>query len=170
MATPFTSFVVKQAFGIAALNAGINAAYTFYLWRPLTPLTLFGEHGVGIDLSTTPAVIGFLSTILGTASLRKQLTDGRVTVGALLRAPALLHFLPTGVAVRSALIALVCGLLLGAPLYAALRMNASALLSLGEAIGAKVAITIVYSLMIVPAVIAAALADTQRRGRSVATV
>lgn len=44
-----------------------------------------------------------------------------------------------------------------------LRLDGDAVLTLAEAIGGKVAITIVLSLIIVPFVIAGALADTQRQ-------
>jgi hypothetical protein len=49
MTIPFKKFVVIEAIGIAAFNAGINAFYTWYLWRSHDPLTLFGENAIAFD-------------------------------------------------------------------------------------------------------------------------
>lgn len=166
--TTYTRFVIKEAALIAAFNAGVNALYTWWLWRLLDPLTLFAENGVGLDLATTPVFIGFVSTLLGTASLRRRLADGRVAAGT--RAPPALRLLPRSIAARSAVMAVGCGLALGSPLWTVLQLDANAALTLAEAIGTKVAITIALSLVIVPVVIATALADVQREDARVATV
>ncbi len=76
MPTPFRSYVVKDALLIAAMNAAINAAYTWSLWRHATPLRLLGPEGIATDLATTPVVIALLSALLGTAVARRKLAGG----------------------------------------------------------------------------------------------
>lgn len=162
MTVSFRKFVAAQALGIAALNAGINALYTWWLWRSQNPLTLFGLHGVGTDLATTPMVIAFLSTLLGTAAIRGKLADGRVS-GPTTPAHALLGLAPEHVLLRSIVLAVACGALLSMPLLLGIVASGVDEVSLVQASLAKVAITVVMSLAIVPLVIHCALADVQMR-------
>lgn len=164
MPTPFGSYVVKDALLIAALNAAINAAYTWYLWRHAEPLRLFGPGGIAVDLATTPVVIALLSALLGTAVARRKLGDGRVAVGPGTHAPGVLRLLPRGVIARSVTLAAAAVVLLALPLLGLLPSWGDGALTLGAAVGTKVAITVAMSLLIVPVVIWAALADAQRLG------
>ncbi len=75
MPTPFRSYLARDAL-LAAANAAINAACTWYLWRHDKPLRLLGPDVVVADLATTPMVIALLSALLGTATARRKLGDG----------------------------------------------------------------------------------------------
>lgn len=161
MPTLFGSYVVKDALLIAALNAAINAAYTWYLWRHAEPLRLFGPGGIAVDLATTPVVIALLSTLLGTTVARRKLEDGRVAVRPGICAPSVLHRLPQSVIARSATLAAAAVVLLALPLLGLLPSWGDGAMTLGAAVGTKVAITVAMSLLIVPVVIWAALADAQ---------
>lgn len=162
MAIPFNRFVASQALGIAAFNAGMNALYTWWLWRSQNPLTLFGLHGVGTDLATTPMFIAFLSTLLGTAAVRAKLADGRVAQPAT-RASVLLALAPEHVLFRSIALAVACGAFLATPLLLLLAASGVGEVTLVQTSLAKVAITVAMSLAIVPVVIHCALADVQRK-------
>lgn len=72
------------------------------------------------------------------------------------------RLLPRGILLRSAVVGLLMGLVFGLPLLLALRASGTDTLTLAEALGTKVAITLAHSLVIVPFVIWAALADVQR--------
>lgn len=162
MNVSFKTYVIREAILIAVLNASINGAYTWYLWRSLDLLTLFGENGVGLDLALTPVFIGVLSTLLGTHLIRQKIGDGRVVVGRHTRAHPVLHLLPQGILARSLLMGLACGLLLGVPLWLGLQASSLGSMSHLAAYGAKVTITVALSLVIVPMVVFCALADIQR--------
>lgn len=162
MPISYSRFVAREAAAVAALNAGINASYTAFLWRSLDPLTLFGANGVATDLATTPMFIAFLSTIFGTAAVRKKLSGRHVTVGKRDRAPALFQLFPSAILGRAGVLAIACGVLLAAPLWSFLLVLGDATLTLGQAVGVKVAITVLLSLVIVPIVVTAGLADVQR--------
>lgn len=161
MSRTYKQFVVKEAFAVAAFNAGINALYTSYLWRPLGDLPLLGPGGIGVDLATTPIFIGLLSILFGTAAVRRKLASGRVAIGSVRPGSALTE-LPSGIFMRSLVIGILCGLLFAAPLWLMLQVGEQALLTLGQAIGAKIVITVAFSLVIVPFVVRCGLADVQR--------
>lgn len=162
MPISYFRFAAREAVTIAVLNAGINASYTAFLWRSLDPLTPFGANGIAADLATTPMFIGFLSTIFGTAAIRKELLGGNVTVGDGDRASALFQLLPSAILARAAVLAIACGVFLAAPLWSLLLVLGDVTLTLGQAVGAKVAITVLLSLVIVPVIVTAGLADVQR--------
>lgn len=162
MSTPFKRYVVKDAVGIAILNSVMNAAYTAYLWWGQAPVALYGEHRVALDLANTPMVIALLSTLLGTAASRAKLLDGRVAVGDA-QAPEWMRWLPNGVVLRALVLAALAGVMLAMPLWGALCASGVTALPLWGAVGLKVLITVVMTLLIVPVVIFASLADAKKR-------
>lgn len=165
MSVSFNRFVATQALGIAGMNAAINASYTWALWRGLQPLTLFGENAIAFDLASTPAWIAVLSTLLGTASIRAKLRDGRVAL-PLMRAPNVPQLLPHNIVLRSAVLGGIAAAVFGLLLHLLLKASAMATLSLAGAVGLKVVITVGLSLVLVPVVILAGLADVQQRSRT----
>ena len=161
MSMSFNQFVVRDAVGVALFNAGINAFYTWWLWRSLAPLTLFDDNPIGVDLASTPVWIAMLSTLFGTAAIRGKLRDGRVTApGSSVH--RIVDMVPNGILLRSLVLGAVAGGALGLPLLMILRASAVEAISLSAAILIKVAITVPMSLVIVPLVILAGLADVQR--------
>lgn len=161
MAIPFKKFVVIEAIGIAAFNAGINALYTWHLWRSHDPLTLFGENAVAFDLASTPVWIAVLSTLLGTAFIRQKLRDGRV-VAPQMGAPLILGMLPSSIVLRALVLGAVGAVILSSPIWLMLQASTIDAISVAAAVLMKVAITVPLSLVIVPLVIHSALADVQR--------
>lgn len=161
MSVSFNRFVVTQALGIAGMNAAINASYTWALWRGLQPLTLFGENAIAFDLASTPVWIAVLSTLLGTASIRTKLRDGRVALPTM-RAPSVFQLLPDNIVLRSAVLGGLAAAFLGMLLHLVLQASAVDTLSLAAAIGLKVVITVGLSFLLVPLVILAGLADVQQ--------
>ncbi|MGV6876569.1 hypothetical protein ACUSIJ_28365 [Pseudochelatococcus sp. B33] len=167
MAISFGRFVATHAIIIAAFNAGINASYTWWLWSPRDTLPLSGADNIGIDLVATPAVIAVLSALLGTVFIRQKLRDGRVAMPGM-TLPAAFHAAPYGLLARTAAFGLVAAVMLSLPLWTMLQASGIHALLLAEALLSKVAITVVFSLLIVPLVILAALADVQREHGTVA--
>ena len=160
MPTPFRTYVAKDALFLAALNAAMNAGFAFYNWRGRAQLHLFDEMRVAIDLAFTPAIIALLATLLGTAAARAKLSDGRVEVGHV-QAPSALRLLPRGIVLRALLLAALATVSLVMPLWLTLAVSGIAALSISAALVLKVLITVVMTLLIVPLVIHAALADVQ---------
>jgi hypothetical protein len=165
MPVPFHRFVAGQALGIAALNCAMNAGYTWALWRPDDALPLFGEGGVAFDLASTPVWIAVLSTLLGSAAVRRQLRSGQVTPPAA-SAPSILAGLPTSIALRAVALGAVAAISLMLPIWLLFQASGLETLSLQAAVLTKVALTAPLTVLIVPLVILAALADVQR-GRGV---
>ena len=163
MPIPYSRFVAKEAVAVAALNAGINASYTAFLWRSLEPLTLFSANAIATDLATTPMFIGFLSTIFGTAAIRKTLSSRHVTIGESDRASARFEHLPSAILARAAVFAIACGIVLAVPLWLLFLMLGDVTLTFGQAVGVKVAITVLFSRVIVPIIVTAGLADVQHQ-------
>ena len=162
MPIPFRTYLAREAALVATFNASVNAAYTGYLWRSAEPLRLLGPDGVALDLAATPVVIAVLSTLLGTAVVRRKIRDGRIAVEPGTRAPWLLRRLPGSIPGRAAAAALGAAVLLALPLLIVLPALGDGALTLAGAVGTKVAITVVLSLLIVPTLTLAALADVQR--------
>ncbi len=161
MSTRFRQFVLTQALGIAAVNAVINASYTFWLWAGPQPLTLFGAKGVAFDLASTPTWIAVLSTLLGTASIRQKLLDGRV-VAPMMPVHALFDMVPRGIVLRAAILGASAVALLSLPMWVLLQASGMGSVDLGAAIGMKVALTVPFTFLIVPLVILMGLGDVQR--------
>lgn len=161
MSTPFHTYLLRETLLIATLNAAINAAYTWWLWRSLDPVPLTGKGGIVLDLALTPVVIAVLSVLIGTGLARRKLASGHVVVAGS-PASSLLHRFPRSVVARAGVAASVTGLLLALPLWFVLPLGGDGLLTLFGASGTKVFITVAFSLLIVPVVTLAALADVQR--------
>jgi hypothetical protein len=152
MAISFRRFVVLEATAVAAMNAGINALYTWWLWRSRGALPLNGIGGIALDLASTPVWIALLSTLLGLATIRRKLSSGSVRRPRL-QVPHVLRALPDAIVLRSIVLGAAAALTLGVPLLLALSASDAVSLSLAHAVLAKVALTIILSLAIVPIVI-----------------
>ncbi|MEO9080229.1 MAG: hypothetical protein ABI268_13085 [Rhodanobacter sp.] len=164
MSISFTRFLVVETVAITALNAGSNAAYTFWLWRGWPQIAFSGAHGIATDLALTPIFIGFLSILLGTASIRRRLGVGKVsapvTTGGITMA---FSALTRNIVLRSVIMAVVCALLLAIPIAMVLAAAGDTALSLQQAVWAKVALTIGLSLLIVPIAALTAASDSKPR-------
>lgn len=152
----WTTFLMAQAFGVAAFNTLCNAAYTAWLWRAEQVLSL---DRIGADLAMTPIWIGLLSVLLGTPFVRKALADGRMIREAKLRPHPLATRLPRNLVVRAVAVAALCGAILALPLAFVLPLLGDGWLTPGAAIGSKAVITLAFSLVVVPLVAHATLAD-----------
>lgn len=151
------TYLIAQAFGVAAFNAVCNAGYTAYLWQaPALPL-----ERIGSDLAMTPVWIGLLSVLLGTPFVRKALADGRMMEEAGLRAPRLAILLPRNLVLRAITVAALCAMLFALPLALLLPLLGDGILTQADAIGGKVILTIAFSLILVPIVAYATVADMQ---------
>jgi hypothetical protein len=151
------AYLVAQSLGVAAFNTLCNVAYTSFLWRDDPVLSL---DRIGADLAMTPIWIGLLSVLLGTPFVRKALADGRMINEARLRPHPLATMLPRNLFVRAIAIAAICALTLALPLALLLPMLGDGLVTQGGAIGSKAMITTAFSLIIVPLVAYATIADT----------
>lgn len=167
MSTTFQRFVITQSLGIATFNAGINALYTWGLWRSKSILTLFGENAIAFDLSSTSGWIAFLSTLLGTGAIRSKLRDGRVAAPRM-RSTVPFDMLPRNIAARACILGLAGAIFLGAPVWLVLRASGIGDVSLSAAVLAKIAITLPMSFLIVPLIILAGLSDVQPGRRTAA--
>ena len=149
------TYLISQAFGVATFNAVCNAGYTAYLWQtPVLPL-----DQIGVDLAMTPIWIGLLSVLLGTPFVRKALADGRMMREAKLRPPRLAMILPRNLVLRAITAAALCAVLFSLPLALLLPLLGDGLLTQADAISGKVIITIAFSLILVPLVAYATIAD-----------
>lgn len=157
MTTMFRTFVAQQAIAVATFNAVINASYTSWLWSTRDRLPLSGGQGIGIDIAMTSVVIAVLSTLLGTSSIRQKLQDGRVEVPEL-KLPVAFRSIPYGHIARALVFGFVAAFLFAMPTWLMLQTS-SIELSLLSAVLAKVFLTVVMSIAIVPVVILAGLAD-----------
>lgn len=152
----WNTWLIAQALGVAAFNTLCNAVYTAILWRGAPVLSL---DRIGTDLAMTPIWIGLLSVLLGTPFIRKALADGRMIREAGLRPHPLAAMLPRNLLVRALAIAGLCAAIFALPLALALPMLGDGLLTPGTAIGSKAIITVAFSLVIVPLVAYATIAD-----------
>lgn len=150
------TYLMAQALGVAAFNTLCNAAYTYWLWRGEPVLSL---DQIGADLAMTPLWIGLLSVLLGTASIRNALANGRMIRESKLSAHPLATRLPRNLLVRAVVVAALCAATLALPLTLVLPMLGDGLLTPGTAIGSKAVITVAFSLIIVPLIAYATIAD-----------
>ena len=150
------TYLIAQTLGVAAFNTFCNAAYTALLWRS-EPVLLLDR--IGADLAMTPIWIGLLSVLLGTPFIRKALADGRMIREASLRPHPLAARLPRDLLVRSVTIAALCAAILALPIALTLPTLGDGLLTPATAIASKAVITIACSLLIVPLVAYATIAD-----------
>jgi hypothetical protein len=150
------TYLIAQALGVAAFNTLCNAAYTAWLWRGEPVLSL---DRIGADLAMTPIWIGLISVLLGTPFIRKALADGRMIRESKLSAHPLTTRLPRNLLVRAVVVAALCAAILALPLALVLPMLGDGLLTPGTAIGSKAIITVAFSLIIVPLIAYATIAD-----------
>jgi len=150
------TYVIAQTLGVTAFNTLCNAAYTGYLWRADPVLTL---DLIGADLAMTPIWIGSLSALLGTPFIRKALADGRMMREAGLRPRPSVVSLPRDLILRAIVVAALCAAIFALPLALLLPRLGDGLLTPGGAVGSKVIITVAFSLIIVPLIAHATIAD-----------
>jgi hypothetical protein len=150
------TYLIAQTLGVAAFNALCNATYTAYLWwaKPALLLELIGS-----DLAMTPIWIGLLSVLMGTPFIRQALADGRMMNAAGLHPHPLARRLPRHLLGRAIVMAALCAAVFALPLTIILPWLGDGVLTLEHAIGSKVLITVVFSLIIVPLVAYATIAD-----------
>jgi hypothetical protein len=165
MTMSFRRYVAIDAIALAALNASMNGAYTWLLWHARSDLTLNGEGGIAVDLAGTPVWIAVLATLLGTSAVRRKLWEGRVATPRE-AVPTIFSLLPFNVAGRAAAMSTFATIIFALPLWSALHTAHSGNLSIEFAVIAKVTITIVLTLVIVPLVILAALRDMQPKRKA----
>lgn len=163
----WNNYLIKQALGIAAFNATCNAAYTWYLWRSESVLNY---DVIGTDLTLTPIWIGLLSVLLGTPFIRKALSDGRMMREAGIRAPRFTRMVPRLLLLRGIGAAALCAILFALPLALTLPLMGDGSFTPADAIGAKVIITIAFSLIIVPLVVLATTSDAARPDREMSVI
>lgn len=150
------TYLVTQALGVAAFNAICNAGYTWLLWRGENVLAY---ESIGTDLALTPAWIALLSVLLGTPFIRKTLADGRMIREAGVTAHRFAHLVPHGLVQRAVTAAVLCVVVFAIPLALILPLLGDGPFTLAGAVGTKVAITVAFSLVIVPLVVIVAAAD-----------
>lgn len=119
MAISLRKYVAIDAIGIATLNAVINGGYTWWLRRSPDLLSLYGENGIALDLAATPVWIAVLTTLLGTAAVRRKVWEGRIE-GPRFTMPAILHRLPFAAVPRAAIFGAAAAVSLALPLWLAL--------------------------------------------------
>lgn len=142
----FRRVVLEHTAGVAVLNALVNLSYTWWLWREGSPLTLFGPNAVGYDLALTPVWLGVFAVWPGVAMVRKKANGAGVASPSPVHAH--FHRLPRTTLRRVAVIGGLMGLAFGVPLWLALRVSGIETVSLAQACGAKVIITLVLSALI----------------------
>lgn len=150
------TYLITQALGVAAFNGVCNAAYTWFLWRDETVLAY---EAIATDLALTPAWIGLLSVLLGTPFISKALADGRMIREAGITAHRFAHLVPRGLIPRSLAAAVLCGIAFAPPLALFLPLTGEGGFTPAGAVATKAAITVAFSLVIVPLVVIAAVAD-----------
>lgn len=159
----FRRYLLAQAFGIAAFNAVMNAGYTWFLWGSETHFPSGTAHlvfeKIGLGLAMTPIWIGLLWVLLGTAFIRKAFADGTILCEAAIEVPSVARWLPHGILVRSLVVAGICAAIFALPLWFFLPMAKDGLLTPGDAIGTKVVVTVLFSLIIVPLILYATAGD-----------
>lgn len=156
---PILQYILKQSIMTAAFNAAMNFGYTYYLWGANDRIGLFDESRVAIDLAMTPVVIALLSTLLGTPSFRSWIRKNRLPSRGAAMKPGVFGLLPSGVVARSLVAAALAFPLLGLPLLGSMLPLAGVSVEPLMACAAKALISVAMTLLIVPLVIRAALAD-----------
>lgn len=160
----FRNYLLAQALGVAAFNTAVNAGYAWFLWGGREHLsTGTASHlpldMIGTDLAMTPIWIGLLSVLLGTPFIRKAFADGTVLRATGVRPHRALRRLPRSIPVRAVVVAILCALALAIPLSLLLPAFGDGTLSSSGAVGTKIIITVVSSLVIVPFVVYSAARD-----------
>lgn len=155
-----TRYLRTQAMTVAAFNGVMNFGYTAFLWRDRELVPFVGPDGAAMDLTMTAAVIGFLSTLFGTAAARAKLHQLPAVVGT----PRWLTRLPRPIVLRSLALALIAGVVLGTPVALSMRVLDGIALPPLAMSTVKLVLTVAISLVVVPWVVRAAAADVRARG------
>lgn len=125
---------------------------------------------IDADLAFSPAWIRLLSVLLGTPFIRKALADGRMMRQASIGTPRFARMVPRHLFLRCIAAAALCALLFALPLALIMPLLGDGVFTPAGAIGTKVAITIAFSLIIVPLVVIAATVDADRSNRDLSRV
>lgn len=157
----FRSYLIANAIGVALLNTTINGGYTWFLWGKEGSLEL---QNIGADIAMTPIWIGLLSVLLGTVFIRKAFADGTMLRDAGIKPPSIFRRLPRSILKRSVVVAAFCAVVFALPLSFLLPLTGDGMLTPTDAIGTKVIVTIAFSLLIVPLIVYATTADSEKTG------
>lgn len=165
MARSFARFMIGETAAVAALNAGCNAALAAWTWSSVAQPGLAADSLLITNLSLTPVFIAFLTTLFGTASARRRIDRGTVLPPR--RSLAMLARLPHATLKRAGLLALISCLFLALPLAVLLPTVNVARFTSGQAVVAKVVITIIASCAIAPLAALSAVRPSRRIGERV---
>ncbi len=163
MTMSFRRYVTLDVVGIATMNCIINASYVGWLWRASASLPLAGTAGIAFDLAATPVWIAVLTTLFGTGAVQRKLWEGRFREPGG-RIPGMFQLLPSNILWRAGAMGVLAGSLFALPLWLALQAAPMETLPIEQAIATKVALTALFSTLIVPLVVIAAIADMRSRG------
>ena len=155
----FRAFFLQQALLAALINAALNFTYTWWMWSAHATVGTFTGTSVGYDLAATPAAIGFLCTICGTHVARGYFRGHPGVVARLRSRPFWLKIAPRGVFARSIVATLAAGFVFGLPVLAVIAIAVPATISSMAACWTKAALTIGFSLILIPIALRAALDD-----------
>ncbi len=154
-------FFFMQIIGVSLFNSIINFSYTWWLWIDHSVVHMFDGVKVGYDLAGTPAVIAFLSTSLGTGSARKFFGKHREAISQIELSSVWLR-VPSNLMLRTIVATILAMVFFSLPLFGLLSITAPQQLQPLEGCAAKVILTLIFSVIIVPCVLKAALADARR--------
>jgi hypothetical protein len=150
---------LEQPIGAFVVNLLLNALIAWAVCRGMTSVPLWGETSVGGDTIATCFVLPFLSVLIATPLVRREVRHGKLSPVSR-RDPAVARRrLPRPLAVR-ALVLGIAGLVVAAPLaIAGLVLAGVVAIPMPAFIWAKGAFGAVLGALLAPTIARAAIAD-----------
>jgi hypothetical protein len=150
---------VEQPIGAFVVNLLLNALIAWGVCRGMTSVPLWGETSVGGDTIATCFLLPFLSVLIATPLVRREVRHGKLASESR-RDPAVTRGrLPRPLAARALVLGLA-GLVVAAPLaIAALALAGVTAIPMPSFIWAKAAFAAVLGALLAPTIARAAVAD-----------
>jgi hypothetical protein len=149
--------LLEHGVGAALFNLVLNALIAWGMFRGASVVPLWGEQSIAGDTLGTGFLLPFLTTLIDSAIVRRDVRRGRVP--PLAERPALVAALPARMLARALVLGVAGIVVLGVPAILALQGLGVTELPLRSFVAMKATIAAVMAAIVTPVVALVALAD-----------
>jgi hypothetical protein len=154
---------VEQPIGAFVVNFALNALIAWAVCRSMTVVPLWGETSVAGDTIATSFLLPFLSVLIATPLVRRDVRHGKVQPSPAADRPSIARRLPRSLTARAFALGIV-GLAVAAPLaITALGLGGVTEIEMPAFVWAKATYAAVLASLLAPTIAGAALADARHQ-------
>ncbi len=159
MPADYRKYLIGQSVAGAAINAILNAAIGWGLYRELSRVPLRGQQSIAADILATSRLLPILVCLIGTPLIRAELRKARLPAADWVGRDREFFRLPRRLLLRALTLGVLCALLIGPPVIWLLNSLGLDGLEFGPFLAFKAGFAAALAALVTPIVAAFALRD-----------